>query len=181
MTKSVERVRSDRRLRDLGFVNWVICRVAARSVHAKHMHLFNVLGQHKRLFWVWLPFSGVLLGMGKLPRRDTELVILRVGHLRGCTYELQHHSRIGKHHGLDNDLQQRIATGPRPKGVTREETLLRIVDELVNDRTLSPTSHKWLAHFYSPAQIIEFCMLVGQYDALATTIAALQIPLDLPE
>ncbi len=181
MTKSVERVPSDRLLRDLGPINWVICRIAARSVRADHMHLFNVLGQHKLLFWTWLPFSGVLLGLGKLPRQDTELVILRVGRLRGCTYELQHHSRIGKRYGLDDELQRRIAAGPRPKGISREDTLLRIVDEFVMTRTLSSPSRKWLAYYYNRAQIIEFCTLVGQYDALAATIAALRIPLDLPE
>lgn len=181
MTKSIQRLPSDRRLRDLGLINWAICRIAARSVRAEHMHLFNVFGQHKLLFWTWLPFSGVLLGLGKLPRRDTELVILRVGHLRGCTYELQHHSRIGKRYGLDEELQQRIAAGPRPKSLSREDTLLRIVDDFVTNRTLSQPSRKWLAYYYNRAQMIEFCMLVGQYDALAATIAALEIPLDLPE
>lgn len=181
MTESVNRVRTDRRLRDLGVINWVICRLAARSVHAKHMHLFNALGQHRTLFWSWLPFSGVLLGLGKLPRTDTELVILRVAHLRDCEYEQQHHSRIARRYGIDDALQARIAAGPRPKGVTREDVLMRIVDELVTERSLSLANQKWLAYYYDQRQTIEFCMLVGQYDALATTISALQIPLDHAE
>lgn len=174
-------VPTNRHLRDLGPINWTIAKVAARAVGARHMHLFNVLGQHRLLFWAWLPFSGVLLGLGKLPRRDTELVILRVGHLRKCTYELQHHSRIAKRRGLDDKLQALIAAGPRPKGVTREDVLLRIVDELVLTRTLSLPQRKWLAYYYDNKQIIEFYNLVGQYDALAMTISALQIPLDYPE
>lgn len=175
-------VRSDRRIRDLGVINSVIARIAAKVVRADNMHLFNVLGRNRRLFWAWLPFSGILLGLGKLPRQDTELVILRVGQLRGCAYELQHHSRIAKRYGIDEALQARIAAGPRDhRGVTREDNLMRIVDEIVKDRTLSLANRKWLAYFYNDAQIVEFCTLVTQYDALATTISVLEIPLDFPE
>ena len=180
MKDCTEGVASNRRLRDLGPINWTIAKIAAKTVGAERMHLFNVLGQHRLLFWTWLPFSGVLLGRGKLPREDTELVILRVGHLRQCTYELQHHSRIAKRYGLDEEFQVRIANGPRPKGVKREDILMRIVDEFVMTRTLSTPNRKWLAYYYDQRQVIEFCTLVGQYDALAATISALQIPLDFP-
>lgn len=146
------------------------------------MHLFNVLGQHRLLFWSWLPFSGVLLWLGKLPRYDTELVILRVGHLRGCVYELQHHSRIAKRHGIDESLQARIAAGPAlRRGISHEDVLMRIVDELVTTKTLSTPNRKWLNYLYNNTQVIEFIMLVTQYDGLATVISALQIPLDYHE
>ena len=50
---------------------------------------------------------------------DTELVILRVAHLRSCEYELQHHRRMARQQGLDaehagHDL--RLAEGPDGDG-----------------------------------------------------------------
>ena len=175
-------VRSDRRVRDLGIVNSLIAKIAAKAVRADNMHLFNVLGRNWRLFLAWLPFSGVLLGLGKLPRQDTELIILRVGHLRGCTYELQHHSRIAKRYGIDEVLQARIAEGPHSRRrVTREDNLMKCVDDIVMKHKLSVENRKWLAYYYSPAQIVEFCTVVTQYDALATMISVLEIPLDFPE
>lgn len=92
MTAQVGRIPSGG-LRDLGLINWVLAKFGARTVSAPEMHLFTTLGQHKRLFWLWLPYSGALL-RGRLPAVDTELVILRVGHLRSCEYELQHHRRM---------------------------------------------------------------------------------------
>ncbi len=87
--------------RELGVLNWGgISRLGARSIRAPpHMHLFEVLGQHKLLFLSFLPYSGVLLNWGKLPKRDKELVILRVGHLRGSEYELQQHRRLARSRG----------------------------------------------------------------------------------
>jgi len=37
-----------------------------------------------------------LLNWGKLPKRDKELVILRVGHLRSSEYEVQQHRRLAR-------------------------------------------------------------------------------------
>ena len=85
--------------RKLGPINWVVNKIAAWVIGAPRMHLFATLGQHKLLFQVWFLFGAVLYA-GRLPRPDTELVILRVAHLRGCEYELQQHRRFGARRGV---------------------------------------------------------------------------------
>jgi alkylhydroperoxidase family enzyme len=47
------------------------------------------------LFRRWLWFAGALMPGGRLPRDETELVILRVAHNTDCDYEWGHHERIG--------------------------------------------------------------------------------------
>src|SRR5882757_10822781 len=98
--------------RELGPVGWVIAKAGAKQIRAPRFTLFTVLGQHKLLFLAWLPFGAYLLGAGKLPRKDAELVILRVGHLRNCEYELQQHRRLARSRGVDADLQAKIFEGP---------------------------------------------------------------------
>ena len=168
--------------RELGLLNWAIARVAARSIRAPQMHLFTTLGQHKLLFLSFLPYSGVLLNWGKLPKRDKELVILRVGHLRGSEYELQQHRRLARSRGLGADLQEKIFTGPAAEGLTdRDRTLLTAVDEFVTDRDLSDETFAALSAHLSRQQIIEFCALAGHYDAIAGILAALRVPMDFPD
>lgn len=94
-------------LRQLGPINWVIAKLAASLLRTSEMHLFTILGQRQLLFWAWLIYGGRLL-RGKLPRVDTELVILRVAHLRTCEYELQHHRRMARKRGLDTKIQAMI-------------------------------------------------------------------------
>jgi alkylhydroperoxidase family enzyme len=56
--------------------------------------------------------------------------------------------------------------------------LLTGVDELVANRTLSEQSwHRLSGHLDRP-QVIEFVILVGQYDALAMTLTTFGVPLD---
>ncbi len=105
--------------RELGLINWAISRIAARAIRAPEMHLFTTMGRHRLLFRSFLPYSGVLLNWGKLSKADKELVILRVGHLRGSEYELQQHRRLARSRGLDSALQDRIFAGPTAPGTDR--------------------------------------------------------------
>jgi AhpD family alkylhydroperoxidase len=169
-------------LRELGLINWAIAKITARTVRIPEMHLFTVLGQHWPLFLAWLPVSSVLLYRGRLSKQDTELVILRVGHLRDCKYELQHHRRLARSRGVDDELQAKIAAGPDAEGLTdRQRALLTATDEFVVTRSMSEETWTALSSHLDRKQLIEFCMLAGQYDTLAATMTTLKIPLDFPE
>lgn len=176
------------RLRQLGPINWVLAELGARVVQAPKMHLFTTLGYRRSLFWAWLIYGGRLL-RGRLPRADTELVILRVAHLRSSEYELQHHRRMARRKGLDADMQATIfawpegpeTNGPRRILSARQQALLKATDELITDRSISDGTWQQLATHLDRRQLIEFCMLATQYDGLAATISALDIPLDNPQ
>ena len=170
-------------LRELGPINWVIAKLGARTIRAPRFTLFNVLGQHKLLFLAWLPYSGMLLGvLSKLPVKDAEVVILRVGHLRDCEYELQQHRRLARTRGIGPELQAKIFEGPDAEGLTdRQSALITATDEFVINRGVSPETWAMLASHLTTAQLIEFCMLAAQYDGLAATITTLNLPLDFPD
>lgn len=169
------------RLRELGPINWTIAKVGARTIQAPQMHLFTTLGQHRLLFWAWAFYGGRLLSGGRLPAIDTELVILRVARLRDSEYELQHHRKLARRRGLDDETQAMIFAWPVSTGLTdRQCTLLRATDDLVTNRAISEAVWQQLTSHLDRRQLIELCLLTGHYDALATTIAALQIPLDFP-
>ena len=169
------------RFRDLGLINWILAKSAARTVGAPQMHLFTTLGQHKRLFLAMTPYAAALL-RGRLPLVDTELVILRVAHLRGSEYELQHHRKMGRRRGLDEQTQAAIFAWPNSTGelTDRQRALLNATDEFINKRSISDEVWRQLSSHLDKRQLIEFCMLAGQYDGLAATMSALEIPLDNP-
>jgi AhpD family alkylhydroperoxidase len=176
------RIPSAGSLRELGPVGWVFCKLAARRQRIPQVNLFTTLGIHKPLLLAWLPYSGYLLFVGKLSRKDAELVILRVGHLRNCEYELQQHRRLARTRGVDADLQAKIFEGPDADGLTdRQRALITATDEFVVTRGLAPETWSTLAEHLTKPQLIEFCMLAGQYDGLAATMSALNIPLDYPD
>jgi AhpD family alkylhydroperoxidase len=149
------------------------------------MHLFTTLGQRQLLFWTWSMYSGRLL-RGRLPAIDTELVILRVAHVRACEYELQHHRPMARRQGLDPERQAAIFAWPdgddgsASRLSDRQRALLSATDEFVRDRTITDGTWRQLATHLDRRQLIEFCLLASQYDGLAATMSALDIPLDNP-
>jgi alkylhydroperoxidase family enzyme len=168
--------------RELGLFGWLFCKLTARVWGVPEFHLFTVLAQHKRLFWSWAPFSGILLNRGRLPKRDAELVILRVGHLRSSEYELQQHRRIALRRGVDAETQRAIFAWPDADGLSeRQRTLLTGVDDLIATRMLSDQTWQLLSQYLDRRQLIEFVTLVGQYDALAMTLNTLGVPMDFPD
>ena len=182
MTGEPARVPATSGLRDVGPINWAICRLGARGIRAPEFHLFNALARHKALFWAWLPLSGVLLHWGRLSRHDAELVILRVGHLRECEYELQQHRRLARSRGVHDVLQAKVFEGPQADGLTdKQQALLTATDEFVVHRAVTPATWARLANYLNTKQLIEFCLLAGQYDTLAATMNTLKLPLDFPD
>lgn len=166
--------------RDVGMVTWAFAHLAGRVAGTAPPNLFLVLGRHRRLFRGWLRFAGRLMPGGLLPRRETELVILRVAHLRDCAYERAHHTRLGARAGLSDADLARVAAGPAAPGWTpRERALLAATDLLHHERDLDDAAWAALAEHLDERAAIELCLLVGHYEMLATAIAALRIQPEL--
>ena len=62
--------------------------------------IFTTLGRHPRLFRGWLLYSAHPMPFGTLPRRETELVILRVAWLCAAAYEWWQHVPFALRTGL---------------------------------------------------------------------------------
>ncbi len=164
---------------ELGPINWLLCRLLSLGAGVPDAHLFSTLGRQRPLFRSWLVFSSRLMPGGTLSRKDTEMVILRVAHLRECAYERDHHVRLGRRAGITRALLAAIDEGPDSTKLSlRERALLAAVDDLVLRKDLTDARWDELARYYEAPKIIEICLLVGQYEALATTIRALRIQRD---
>lgn len=167
------------RLRELGPVNWVAWQALSRASGTADAQLFSTLGRTGRLFRGWLHFSGMLMPAGRLRRFDTELVILRVAHLRECGYETDHHIRLGRRAGITPEILERIRIGADAEGWTEEHrALLTAVDQLVLTRDIDDDAWGRLSACYDDRRLIEIVLLVNQYEGLASTITTLRIQRD---
>ena len=167
--------------REIGAVNALIARLLGAATGGPPPHLFTTLARHRGLFRKWLRFAGALMPGGALPRKDSELVILRVAHNCDCEYEWRHHERLGALAGLSAEEIERVRSGPGAEGWSaRQVLLLRAADELHADRTLSDSLWAELRPVMSDADLIELCLLVGHYEMLAMTLNTLAVEPDPP-
>lgn len=165
--------------REIGRINAGIARAIGVATRSGPPNVFTTLARHRRLFRRWLRFAGALMPGGRLPRADTELVILRVAHATGCAYEWHHHERLGRRAGLSAEEIARVRDGADAEGWSpRQALLLRASDELLAERTLSDATWDGLRPLLSDEELIELCMLAGHYAMLAGTLNALRVEVD---
>ncbi|HVT22528.1 MAG TPA: carboxymuconolactone decarboxylase family protein [Mycobacteriales bacterium] len=167
------------RRRDIGLANWTMISAGAKVAGVPGLpHLFTTMARHRSLFRAWLFFAGRLMPRGKLPRRDTELVIIRTAWRNGCDYELDHHRRLGKRAGLSDDEITRAAGEGSDGWAPRERALLSACDQLYETRNLDDVAWADLRTHLSERDAIEFLLLAGHYGMLATFINTLRIETD---
>ncbi len=138
-------------------------------------NIFATLVRHPGLFRKWMPFGGKMLS-GKLPARDRELLILRVGWRCQSEYEWGQHVIIGRAAGITDDEIERIKRGPTAEGWDPfDATLLRAADELHDDACIGDDTWAALAARYDERQLIEVPMVVGQYHLVSFTLNSLGV------
>ncbi len=166
-------------VRELGPAIWAFSRIAGRATGTTPPAVFTTLGRGKGLFWGWLHFAGKLMPGGKLPRRETEMVILRVASLRGCDYEFEHHVRLGRRVGVRAADVDRIRIGSTADGwQAHEQLLMRITEEVIGTQDLTDATWAELRASYDERTAIELLLLIGHYDMLATTLMTLRVAPD---
>lgn len=157
----------------------IVSRVAGRVTGTGPMNIFTTLGRHPRLFRTWLRYSAQLMPFGRLPRSDTELVILRVAWQCRCAYEWHQHVPLGLRVGLTPDEVMGVTAGALAEGFTvRQQALLAAGDELLAQRALSDATWSALQATLSTREVIELCLLIGNYQGLAATIGGLGIQIE---
>lgn len=166
---------------EIGLVNVAIARAAGLVTRGEPPRIFTTLGRHKKLFRRWLWFAGALMPGGKLPREETELVILRVAHNTGSAYEWSQHERIGRRAGLGDEEISRVRTGPgAPDWSERRALLLQAADEMHEQRRIGEALWARLSRHFDDVLLIELCLLIGHYEMLAMTLNTLEIEPELP-
>jgi alkylhydroperoxidase family enzyme len=148
------------------------------------LNIFATLAHHPKLLKRWSAFGGVLLYGGRLSPRDRELLILRTAFLCRAHYEWGQHVAIALAAGVTQEEIDRVGKGPRGDGWSDEDrALVQAADELHTDSRITDDTWAALAGRFDEQQLIEVCMVVGQYHLVAFTLNSLGVEAEpgLPE
>jgi alkylhydroperoxidase family enzyme len=155
--------------------------IARRATRGRSWRVFEALSYGGRLMRPFLMLNVRMMPFGKLPRRDTELLILRTAWLCGSRYEYAQHTPFGRQFGLTDREFAATREGPDTDGLTaRDQALLAACDELVADHVIADATWERLRPELSDNQMVELCLLVGLYAALAGTLNSTAVQLEQP-
>jgi 4-carboxymuconolactone decarboxylase len=121
---------------------------------------------------------GTAIFSGKLPPRQRELAVLRIGWLCGAPFEWGEHVGIAKRYGVANEEIERVIRGSSDaEWNPHDAAILRGVEELLGNYALSDATYETLARTWSEPQRIEYLMVVGHYVATALVQNSLRVRL----
>jgi 4-carboxymuconolactone decarboxylase len=140
--------------------------------------VFTTLVRNPDVFADFLPLGERLLRLSTLDHRERELLIMRVAWRCDAPYEWSHHEVIGRAAGLTDDDLTALAADTVDDSDPGRAVLLRAADDLVRTHRLSDPAWSGLAGRYPTEQIIEICMLVGQYAMLAGALNSLGVQIE---
>lgn len=147
------------------------------------LNVFRMMAHAETAFRPWLRFGGALLGAAKLDAVLRELAILRVARLTpGAHYEwVQHVPILLSVGGTEEHVAALSVDDTEAACFTEEQRLiLRFTTEVVRDAT--PGEATWVAASsrYSPREIIELLLTIGQYMMVGRVMAATRLDVDGP-
>jgi AhpD family alkylhydroperoxidase len=146
--------------------------------------VYRLLAHAQTVFPSLLSVVGAIQGQLELDPRLRQLAILRVAVATGCDYERVQHEVIAGIEGVTAEQVAALAAGriDGPEFDEREQMVLRFVDEVLRDAGAGQQTTAAMAAAFSPREIVELLVVIGQYYATAMLLntAALepQPPLD---
>ncbi|MDA8047311.1 MAG: carboxymuconolactone decarboxylase family protein [Actinomycetota bacterium] len=143
------------------------------------LNVSRTMARNPDLFTPWSDLARYLAMEGRIPARERELVILRIGWRARAVYEFGQHTLFGRRAGLDDDeikaVTQELDSGPWNEG---ERDLLLMADELYDDDCVTDATWQRLAGRWDPAQLVELVTLAGFYRMVSSTLNTLGVQLD---
>jgi alkylhydroperoxidase family enzyme len=150
-----------------------------RDDRPKGLNLLGVFAHHPALARAYNTFNGHVLFATTLTPRQRELLVLRVGALRGAEYEWVQHKVIAADLGMSAEEIARVAEGPDAPGWSSiDAALLRAVDELVAEARIADDTYATLAAQLDAPQLLDLVFTVGAYELLAMVMRSFDVELD---
>jgi 4-carboxymuconolactone decarboxylase len=147
------------------------------------LNVFRMVAHAETAFRPWLRFGGALLGAAELEARLRELAILQVARLTpGADYEWVQHVPIHLAVGGPEAQIDALAAGDLTAECfsEAERLVLAFTTEVVRDAAPSETTWAAASRRFSPREIIELLLTIGQYMMLGRVMATTRLDIDGP-
>lgn len=147
------------------------------SGFAGGLNVYRTMAHHPALLKAWSDLREHVVNQTSLGAELSEVVILRTGVRLEASYEWHQHIVRGRKSGLSDE---RIARLNGPLGqITGQDTLLvNAVDQLFDQRELSPEVLKGLLAEVGKHGVMDLIATVGFYTTLGFILKSFDTPLD---
>lgn len=119
------------------------------------------------------------LNDGVLDTELREIIILRVGHQRNSTYEVENHQRAARVVGMSDKRIAALEPGQNLEVFSESERqIIQYVDELVVDGAVTDATFNAVEQELDSAALIELTVVIGVYTMVSQICSAFELELE---
>jgi alkylhydroperoxidase family enzyme len=154
-------------------------REAMKGMPHNAVNVRATMAHHPGLARAFGGFANAVLNEARTPRRQRELVILRMGWNCQARYEFGQHTLYGQHYGVTSDEVSAV-TRPLSQHAWSDEdrVLLQMTDDLYTDDCVSDSTWAELTARWSTPEIMEFIMAALCYRVVSGFLNTCGVELD---
>lgn len=154
-------------------------REAMKDMPHNAVNVRATMAHHPGLARAFGGFANAVLNEARTPRRQRELVILRMGWNCQARYEFGQHTLYGLHHGVTSDEVSAV-TRPLSQHPWSDEdrVFLQMTDDLYTDDCVSDATWAELTARWSTPEIMEFVMAALCYRVVSGFLNSCGVELD---
>jgi len=143
------------------------------------LNVFRMMSGTGASFAPFMSFISAYLNDGILDQELRELVILRVGHLCGSTYEVHQHERVARTLGITEERIQAVkVNSSSPLFNTKETAALAFADEQVANVKVSDKTFVTTQDHLSDPEIVELTLVINTYIMVCRFLETLEVDLE---
>ena len=142
------------------------------------LNVFRMVAGTRRGLRPFLQLGSAVLS-SCLDARRREMVVLRVAHATGASYEWAQHERLARHAGVTDQEINAIATEQPVSSLDEESNLIcRVADEVSRDVRLSDDALEQIVHRYGSREAAELVLLVSYYNMVSRFLESTRVELE---
>jgi AhpD family alkylhydroperoxidase len=146
-----------------------------------NLNVYRALANAETVFSGWMVAGHAALTSPVLPARLRELVILRIGYLMNCRYEIAQHTAVARAVGISDREITALACelGPATGDFNElERVVLELTTELLTTRGVAAALFDEAHRALGSEGTIEVLMLINRWAGLALMLNALDVDVD---
>ncbi len=152
--------------------------VKDRLARVGSLNVTRMMSHSEGVMLAYSKMGTQLLLKGKLDPVLREAVILRIGQLCRSDYEWHQHVSVARAVGMDNPTLEALTDGEHDRLDPRIQLALRFAEEIHRDNRASEATVAEAAATFSPAELVELCIVAGYYIMTAGYLNSLAIEIE---
>ncbi len=143
------------------------------------INVFHMMAHAQTAIRPFMRLGNALLFKGDLDDVLREIVILRVGHVTGSTYEVHQHRIVGRNCGMTEAQIDAVPEGAASDVFDdRQKLAIRVTDEVLANVRMSAATFEAAEAAFSPRELTELLLTIGFYNMIAGLLENLQVEIE---